>query len=206
MDDPDLYTAHPLPANSKSIRVLDLEPAKGDSDRSICATLRVVDLENRPRFVALSYVWGTTAAPPHTISCGQYSVKVTENCWEALWHLQRDRSREDPGRNDDGSITLWIDAICINQSDHAELLGQIQLMGDIYSLATSVCIWLGKGDSRTDQALTYLKTAGFQDLLLEEGAHTYRHAPFIYIRVAMRVMVWRYIELFRHGYFSTGEF
>lgn len=39
---------------------------------------------------------------------------------------------------------IWIDAICINQSDDAEKAMQVGIMGHIYKRAQSVVIWLGK--------------------------------------------------------------
>jgi hypothetical protein len=38
---------------------------------------------------------------------------------------------------------LWIDAICINQSDNEEKSQQVRLMGEIYSKAEVVRVWLG---------------------------------------------------------------
>lgn len=40
-------------------------------------------------------------------------------------------------------ISMWIDAICINQTDLDEKGYQVELMGDIYSKASHVLIWLG---------------------------------------------------------------
>ncbi|KAL9111053.1 MAG: hypothetical protein Q9227_004486 [Pyrenula ochraceoflavens] len=41
------------------------------------------------------------------------------------------------------SIRLWIDAVSIDQSNNLERSHQVQLMGDIYSRASSVIAWLG---------------------------------------------------------------
>jgi hypothetical protein len=38
---------------------------------------------------------------------------------------------------------LWIDGVCINQTDILERNRQVQLMGEIYSRASCVLIWLG---------------------------------------------------------------
>ena len=40
-------------------------------------------------------------------------------------------------------LTLWIDAVCINQNDISERNHQVLLMGDIYRGATTVLSWLG---------------------------------------------------------------
>lgn len=46
-------------------------------------------------------------------------------------------------------VTIWIDAICINQADLDKRCEQVQPMKDIYSSAEEVLIWLGYcGDRR----------------------------------------------------------
>lgn len=47
---------------------------------------------------------------------------------------------------------MWIDAICINQSDVAERTAQVALMSRIYSTAKSVVVWLGPEDTSTQMA------------------------------------------------------
>ena len=42
-----------------------------------------------------------------------------------------------------GAVTLWVDALCINQNDTLEKNVQVPLMGLIFSYAKSVFIWLG---------------------------------------------------------------
>lgn len=48
---------------------------------------------------------------------------------------------------------LWLDQICINQEDPDEKLDQIFRMGQIYSKAESVFIWLGPTANNSDAAL-----------------------------------------------------
>jgi len=48
------------------------------------------------------------------------------------------------------TVSLWIDAVCINQKDKAEQASQIPLMGDIYSTAESVIVWLGRDETDLD--------------------------------------------------------
>jgi hypothetical protein len=66
---------------------------------------------------------------------------VRENLWQALRHL---RTHNDP-------LVIWIDAICIDQSNIPERNSQVSIMDDIYRGAEEVCIWLG--DSREDTPL-----------------------------------------------------
>ena len=46
-------------------------------------------------------------------------------------------------RNDTTSRILWVDAICINQTDDLEKADQIRMLGFIYQNAYQVLVWLG---------------------------------------------------------------
>jgi hypothetical protein len=48
---------------------------------------------------------------------------------------------------------FWIDAICINQDDVPERNKQVLRMRDIYSLADTVQVWLGKADENSYTAM-----------------------------------------------------
>ena len=121
----------------------------------------MADLAARPQpaFTALSYVWGAFAPTPHKISCGDYDIPISANGYSALLHLRRML----------GQYTIWIDAVCINQKDDFDKIQQIPLMGDIYSGASTVYIWLGEGNPQTDRVIRYLSAAGFQDYFFEKG-------------------------------------
>lgn len=144
-----LYASLPL-SKSGMIRVYDLQDTADPDDRIIKGLLRIVNLAENPSFTALSYCWGAYSSPKDTISCGEHSLEITRNCWSALWHL----------RKKFGSITIWVDAICINQDDGEEKSIQIPLMRDIYSSAQIVYLWLGEGNKKTDQAMDYLAKGG----------------------------------------------
>ena len=47
----------------------------------------------------------------------------------------------------DGTSTLWVDAICINQDDTDERNYQVTQMGAIYRSAMQVDVWLAKWDT-----------------------------------------------------------
>lgn len=61
------------------------------------------------------------------------TIPSYDNLEKALRHLRDHAS---------GRI-LWVDAICINQSDEEEKLSQVQSMGSVYREAVEVRIWLG---------------------------------------------------------------
>lgn len=52
----------------------------------------------------------------------------------------------------DGSLYLWVDAICINQDDIPERNKQVLGTDDIYEAATGVLIWLGTHVEHTELA------------------------------------------------------
>ncbi|KAH7152604.1 heterokaryon incompatibility protein-domain-containing protein [Dactylonectria macrodidyma] len=85
---------------------------------------------------ALSYVWGDPSKrKPILLNGTQFSV--TQNLYQALCRLA-----EEPQHVIDGA-KLWVDAICINQADLSERENEVARMGDIYSLARGVDVWLG---------------------------------------------------------------
>jgi hypothetical protein len=118
----EFYGHHSLTTRN-TIRVLDLEAPQqngGEDDvRGLGGRVRVVSLSDSPSFAALSYVCGPYADPVDVISCGEYQIPVTRNCQDALRHL----------RELFGPLTVWVDAICINQGDSQEKSQQIELMG-----------------------------------------------------------------------------
>ncbi|KAK4126402.1 hypothetical protein N657DRAFT_643187 [Parathielavia appendiculata] len=85
-----------------------------------------------PNYKALSYHWGNPSdtLPVH---CNGVEIHVTRNLHTALDDL---KSAYPNG------LTIWIDAICINQRDIVEQAHQVAIMRDIYSRAQEVLIWL----------------------------------------------------------------
>jgi len=137
-----------LPVGSNRIRLLDLKAAIAPGD-DLVGRIRVVNLNHSPRFTALSYVWGAKATPSDTIVCQPLScsLEITSGCYDALRHV----------RSVFGAVTIWVDAICVNQEDDDEKVAQIRYMGDIYTRAEAVYVWLGEGSSASDRAIRFLK-------------------------------------------------
>lgn len=91
-----------------------------------------LDAEPAPVYNALSYVWGD-ANDTRPIILDGHVFQVTKNLFTALTQLHASQVR----------ARIWIDAICINQSDNDEKAVQVRLMSSVYSLAKNVLIWLG---------------------------------------------------------------
>ncbi|KAM7184263.1 Heterokaryon incompatibility protein (HET) domain containing protein [Rhypophila sp. PSN 637] len=111
-----------------------LSPSNPLASTGIQISLRKVSLGDSPppQYTALSYVWGN---PGETIPILVNDVEflATKNLVAAWTEL----------RPEDGDpMTLWIDTVCINQSDNDEKTGQIQLMKQIYEASFLTIVWL----------------------------------------------------------------
>ncbi|KAF2758466.1 HET-domain-containing protein [Pseudovirgaria hyperparasitica] len=84
-------------------------------------------------YEALSYTWGN-AELVDEIEVNGKSLWITDNLHTALGYLRLPRQDR----------VLWIDAICINQTDLQERREQVERMGEIFRGATRVIFWLGK--------------------------------------------------------------
>ncbi|KAK5683973.1 hypothetical protein LTS10_003837 [Elasticomyces elasticus] len=92
------------------------------------------DTFEMPVFEALSYVWGSLMFGKKVYLKGLGALSITNNLHDALRRLRRR----------DEKRCLWIDALCVNQSDPLERASQVLLMKQIYSTAHRVVIWLGE--------------------------------------------------------------
>jgi len=121
-----------LNASRKEIRLLHVYP--GAWNDNIECHLETVSLYDKPKYPAISYVWGD----PNITLCitiDDQSLAITRNLFMGLQRLRRT----------DKVLVIYADAACINQSDLDERSEQVQLMGEIYSSAVEVLIWLGYG-------------------------------------------------------------
>jgi hypothetical protein len=84
------------------------------------------------RYSALSYVWGSENAPECITIDGNTKFWVTRNLYDALKCLRQPNIAQ----------ALWIDAICINQSEPEEKKIQIGLMRRVYRQAQKVIAYL----------------------------------------------------------------
>lgn len=147
----NIYQTLPIPAGGKCIRLLDiLSPDESQTNGGpLRAKMRLANLDCDPSFTALSYVWGDQSldnVDKTFIICGGYTLPVTANCHSALIHLRRQFQ----------TFTIWVDAVSINQDNSGEKSQQIPLLGEIYSKARGVYVWLGEGNAATDRAMEYL--------------------------------------------------
>ncbi|KAI0856830.1 heterokaryon incompatibility protein-domain-containing protein [Xylaria cubensis] len=121
---------YPRRLEASNIRVLSIQP--GLEESSIECQLEERNLEIDVIEEALSYVWGEPILDK-AIKVDGKSFLVTANLNNILRSL---RCQDVPRK-------VWIDAICINQSDLDEKGHQVRLMRRIYSKAQRTTIWLG---------------------------------------------------------------
>lgn len=126
------YIFEPLPEEVPSLRIIQTIWRRDDG--KICLCLQNMRLEDvKDGYDAISYTWGTDE-PIHKVLIEDKPLWLQKNIFSFLEHSL------DVANNFQGP--LWIDSICINQKDVDEKSHQVQMMGDIFSQARRVLIWL----------------------------------------------------------------
>lgn len=134
------------PLSSGDIRLIIVLPSP-DATATVECVLCHESLERQPSYEALSYVWGNTSNT-RLIKVNGQDFNVTENleiALRTLRHTTHGRFR-----------VLWVDAICINQNNVDERNEQVKRMGNVYSSAQQVCVWLGKETNTDRLAIEFL--------------------------------------------------
>ena len=133
---------YPVLSGAKSFRLLTIMP--GFREENIATRIFTAELPVVPgkmlHYDALSYVWGNQA-DKRQISCNGQSIEVTQNLHSAFVQL----------RSEHDEHVIWIDQLCINQDDPEERSREVAIMGQIYSQAKRVIVWLGSSDSETSK-------------------------------------------------------
>jgi hypothetical protein len=100
-------------------------------------------------YAALSYVWGDENTT-RKIIVNRQETQVTRNLEVALRALRGNPVFQ-------AGYKLWVDALCINQTDYKERDQQIGKMQNIYGNAWAVIAWLGEEEDESDQAIGLLE-------------------------------------------------
>ena len=147
-------------SKATAIRILVLQISKQAehlNNPSSLFSLEEANLQENPKYEALSYTWGEIAyyngftyqwnsGPPRTAPIeihGSGILQITTNLNEFLQHLMQTAPSGNSTRR------VWADQICINQKDIKERNSQVALMEKIYRSAWKTLIWLGKQDADT---------------------------------------------------------
>ncbi|KAH7217271.1 hypothetical protein BKA60DRAFT_621625 [Fusarium oxysporum] len=110
---PNIYTPLPSPSH---IRVLFIQP--GVNEDTLVASFELLDLNAANiRFEAISYQWSECGGQKASMRLGGEQMSINAYLRNILLHLRREQHIR----------VVWADALCINQSDHAERLQQCVL-------------------------------------------------------------------------------
>jgi hypothetical protein len=124
------------------IRLLQIK--QGHSLSTIECEFVYLDLQKNADYVALSYTWGSAIATIPILVAGAVTV-VTENLYVALLHLRQGKVPR-----------VWVDALCINQTNMTERSIQVSQMAEVYQGASMVYVWLGDSNEMTRRAFEEL--------------------------------------------------
>lgn len=135
------FSHKPL-SSSENIRLLKIHA--GDLNERVATTIYQIQLETAPPYEAISYTWGSESGMEE-IACGSdsYRIRVTKNCESVLRRLRRP----------DEDRLVWIDAICIDQTNIEERNAQVAIMGQIYKTASRIIIDIGETFPNANSAL-----------------------------------------------------
>ncbi|CAG8974178.1 hypothetical protein HYALB_00011786 [Hymenoscyphus albidus] len=137
------YPGTELGANEAQIRLLEVLPGQGEDP--VRCILTSVNFDATHEADALSYTWGLPPAA-NIIFVNDEPFRIRNNLFNALLHLRQPSS----------GVMLWVDAICINQSDIDERNHQVQRMADVFSRARRVLAWLGPETESNREAFSFL--------------------------------------------------
>lgn len=139
---------HPAQKTDTSFRLLKI--LSEESKDILSCTIFDVDYEGRnvPVYTALSYTWNVPNLPggPCPILVNEKDFEISRNLWNFLQNY----------RCSTGERIIWIDQICINQSDLDERAQQVQLMWKIYSQAGQDLFYIGEPDEHTEPAMKFV--------------------------------------------------
>ncbi|PZD28569.1 HET domain containing protein [Pyrenophora tritici-repentis] len=102
--------------SSTNFRLLTIEPCSDPNDEVYC-NLHVRAMEEPPQYIALSYTWGEPS-PTRMIMLNGRPFRVRQNLWDFLVQA----------RSHNLTTMLWVDALCIDQSQVKERNHQVSMM------------------------------------------------------------------------------
>ncbi|GKT46222.1 heterokaryon incompatibility protein 6, OR allele [Colletotrichum spaethianum] len=182
------------PLKWDEIRLIVLEP--GLTSHPIRCRITTSSQSDTPPYEAVSYTWGDDTLISHIQILNQptlaqpqsTTLAIPSTCAAVLRSL----------RHPSDSRHLWIDALCINQTDLAERSAQVRIMPQIYRAAFQVVICLSaphSADERYAQAMDFVARCRFQNTspqMRTAVEHLFRHPWFTRIWVIQEVAKARY--------------
>lgn len=167
-----------LDAVEREIRVLVLQ--HGRVKDGVQCMMRYISLVNRPllAYETISYVWGD-ATVRGTILLDNVTLDVPKSSETVLRRMRlpkRDR-------------IVWIDAMCINQTDVEERNQQVAMMADIYGNTAKDLIWLGHPPRASEAAQA---TRSVAEVAYDFGKHLQDGKRFVDAVLDVQTGRWKF--------------
>lgn len=158
-----IYKQAPLVVDA-SIRILELDTST-PRHAKLCGRLKSVSLLDQPDFIAVSYAWGT-GPKSEVILIGDVPLHITQTLHSALVELSSKLEK----------VSLWVDQICVNQTNLSERANQVRLMYWIFTQARQVIAWLGEAIPESSIGMKLLQYLGDMtgDGIVEADMHACR--------------------------------
>lgn len=136
---------------------------RGSGEDGIKCILRKAQFTDKSlSYEAVSYVWGSFEEEIY-ISVDGERFRITPNLAEVMKMLRRR----------DEEVIMWIDALCINQTDPLEKNKQIPRMGEIYSKAAKVIAFVPDKKISPEISESLMQWQYFE-------SRNYHHIPILY--------------------------
>jgi hypothetical protein len=132
------FLYRPLDHTNHSLRLIRILPELSPEGYLRCEIWHTTITS---QYQCLSYRWGALTDLKTVLIRDKDATQPTEQPCQVGQNLHAflHAARANPGLAD----TFWIDALCIDQENVPERNNQVMLMGDIYSQASRVIVWLG---------------------------------------------------------------
>lgn len=143
-----------LDRSKSQFRLLRILPSDQNNVHCELRAFSLID-DALPPYKALSYRWGDDETS-QLIHIGDYPIPIRSNLYTIMTQMLAEERRD----------WLFIDALCIDQSNEAEKPGQVSLMGEVYRRAEAVIAWL------VYEPGTELFTFGGEEGLIDPGHGT----------------------------------
>lgn len=110
-----------------------------------CSFLPVPMDDLQAEYEAVSYFWGDPT-PAHLLECAANEhILITSAVVSIQRYMIESKETE----------YVWIDTLCIDQSNTVEREQQVRLMGEIFAAAKNVIAWLGEPSDDSDEATQF---------------------------------------------------
>ncbi|KAK0879245.1 hypothetical protein LTR87_006915 [Friedmanniomyces endolithicus] len=193
------FDYRPLGDDYGNFRLLELQPAIDRRDLLRC-TIQHASIDTSA-YCALSYVWGDQKVDSSEMETTYKRPK--RRLFESKKHYQEGAVvyRKEIGsslaralrymRQPYASVTIWVDAFCIDQESKEERASQVKLMTKIYSSAQVVHAWLGPEYNEDPAVHSRACLAGRSN----RSARNWLTVPLVGIEIQKNTLAFDYIDL-----------